>query len=216
MDWLQFSRIRQLSDEYNVAVFMPGGTNSFYLDDEDKGEFVGRYVGEELVAYTRRLFPLSTEREHTWIGGLSMGGYGAIRNGLKYVETFGRIIALSSAIVTYRIAGKSEGEVDGFSIQYFKRVFGDLDQLMGSDRDPEALVRQLLEQGASLPEIYMACGREDFLLDVNHRFRDFLEQQNVPVTYYETKGDHTWDFWDMTIELGLQWATGYKKNIDEI
>ena len=49
------------------------------------------------MEFTRRTFPLSSKREDTFIGGLSMGGFGAIVNGLKHPETFGAVCALSSA-----------------------------------------------------------------------------------------------------------------------
>ena len=47
----------------------------------------------KLVELTRRMFPLSDRREDTFLGGLSMGGFGALRNGLKYCETFGSIVS---------------------------------------------------------------------------------------------------------------------------
>lgn len=208
-DWLSFSRIRELSDKFKIAVFMPSGENHFYLDDEELGALHGEFVGKELVEFTRRMFPLSTHKEDTYIGGLSMGGYGAIRNGLKYADTFGRIIALSSAILPYRIAGASEDYSDGISdYKYLTRVFGDLNELKGSDKDPEALVLGLKERGAALPQLYMACGTEDFLLDVNRKFHDFLTGENIKVTYKEGPGAHTWDFWDQEIEHALDWAKG--------
>jgi len=212
LDWLQFTGIRLFAETYNIAVFMPSGSNSFYLDDEEKGERFGEFVGRELVEYTRRLFPLAADRERTWIGGLSMGGYGAIRNGLKYADTFSRIIALSSALVTYRIHGQKEGTVDGHNISYFRRVFGDLDRVLGSDKDPEALVLERKAKGGILPDIYMACGTEDFLLDVNRRFHDFLVKEGVPHTYVEAPGDHNWEFWSTFIRAGLQWAMGKSAN----
>ena len=85
-------------------VGMPDGANRFYLDNPDIGEYYGAYVGEELVEITRRMFPLSRERKDTAIGGLSMGGFGAIRNGLFYADTFGSIIGLSSALITEEVA----------------------------------------------------------------------------------------------------------------
>lgn len=212
-DWITFSRIRELSDKYNVAVFMPSGENHFYVDDVDKGELYGEYVGNELVAFTRTLFPLSSDREDTLIGGLSMGGYGAIRNGLRYAHHFGRIIALSSALLPYKIANAAPDYHDGVAgYNYFKRVFGDLDHLLGSDKDPEALVTRLRETNAAIPQIYMACGTEDFLLDVNRRFHEFLNRENIPHTYNESAGAHTWDFWNAYIGQALQWALGDKRN----
>lgn len=206
-DWVCSTKIKELSLKYNIAVFMPSGENNFYLDDVDKGELFGEFVGNELVEFTRTLFPLSKKREDTFIGGLSMGGYGAIRNGLKYAENFSRIIALSSAIITYKIASISsdfKDEIRGY--KYYTRVFGDLNQLIGSDKDPEALIINLKNKNVNIPKIYMACGTEDSLLDVNHKYRDFLILQNVDVTYVESHGCHTWDFWNEYIEKGIRWA----------
>ncbi|MCY9663461.1 alpha/beta hydrolase-fold protein [Paenibacillus alginolyticus] len=206
-DWISFSRIRELSDKHRIAVFMPAGENHFYVDDVDKGSLYGEYVGKELVEFTRKMFPLSDQREDTFIGGLSMGGYGAIRNGFKYAEHFSRIIALSSAIITYKIANASSDYTDCIAdYKYFTRVFGDLDQLQGSDKDPEALVLGLKEKKSAIPATYMACGTEDFLLDVNQRFHDFLVSEQVEHRYVESQGGHTWDFWNEYIEKALLWA----------
>lgn len=208
-DWVSFSRIRELSDRYRIAVFMPAGENRFYLDDEESELKVGEYVGRELVAFTRRMFPISREREDTFIGGLSMGGYGALRNGLYYAETFGRIIALSSALITYHVAGMRPGHHNGIAgYGYYRSVFGDLDQVLGSDKDPEELIRRLKAGGSSIPEIYMACGTEDFLLDVNVRLHGFLAEEGVEHTYKETPGAHTWDFWNEKIGDALEWGVG--------
>lgn len=208
-DWIYFSRIKELSDRYRIAVFMPSGENHFYVDDNDKGSLYGEYVGRELVDFTRSLFPLSTARADTFIGGLSMGGYGAIRNGFKYADRFGRIIALSSAIITYKIAHIEPGFKDLIAdYSYYRSVFGELAQLPGSDKDPEAIVRRLTESGAELPSLYMACGTDDFLLDVNRQFHQYLEQAKVDHTYREREGTHNWDFWNETIADALIWALG--------
>lgn len=206
-DWINYTRIRELAFKHQIAIFFPNGENHFYVDHPDKHELHGQYIGEELVSFTRGMFPLSTRREDTWIGGLSMGGYGAIRNGLKYAERFGRIIALSPALITYQVANASPDYRDEVAdYPYFRSVFGDLDRLQGSDKDPEALVQQLKDTGTPLPEIYMACGTEDFLLPVNQRFHRFLEAENIEHVYIETKGNHDWDFWNIYIEQALQHA----------
>jgi S-formylglutathione hydrolase FrmB len=204
-DWITFSRIRELSGRYNMAVFMPSGENRFFLDDEDKGELLGEYIGNELVKYTCRLFPITRDREDTWIGGLSMGGYGAIRNGLKYAERFGRIIALSSAIIPYTIANIPPDYHNGIAgYSYYRSVFGDLDHLLGSDKDPEALILRLKETNTAIPRIYMACGTDDFLLDVNRRFHQFLAQEKIEHIYDEGPGAHTWDYWNEKLRYALE------------
>jgi putative tributyrin esterase len=206
-DWVCGTKIQELSLKYNIAVFMPSGENNFYLDDTDKGELFGEYVGNELVEFTRKMFPLSDKKEDTFIGGLSMGGYGAIRNGLKYNDNFGRIIALSSALITKSIAGIPEDFKDPVAdYKYYRRVFGDLNELLGSDKDPEALIVNLKKENAFIPKIYMACGTEDFLLKENHDYRDFLVSENVEHTYVESPGIHDWNFWNEYIEKAILWA----------
>ena len=206
-DWVCGSKIQELSLKYNIAVFMPSGENSFFLDDVDKGELFGEYIGNELIEFTRKMFPLSIKREDTFIGGLSMGGYGAIRNGLKYNDSFSRIIALSSALITNNIAGIPTDFKDPVAdYNYYRRVFGDLDELLGSDNDPEALIVNLKKKNGFIPKIYMACGTEDFLLNENHNYRDFLVSENIDFTYVESTGIHDWTFWNEYIEKAIQWA----------
>ncbi|MHA7966544.1 alpha/beta hydrolase [Paenibacillus sp. CAU 1782] len=206
-DWLSHSRIRELSDRYRLAVFMPSGENHFYLDDVEREALYGEFVGRELVEFTRRMFPISHRREDTLIGGLSMGGYGALRNGLHYAETFGQIIALSSAILSYRVADIQPGTHNGIAgYSYYRAVFGELDSVRGSDKDPEALVRRLKASGSPVPEIYMACGTEDFLLDVNRELGQFLKDEGVRHTYRESPGSHTWEFWNDKIVDALEWS----------
>src|SRR5690554_1229486 len=96
-DWLMGSSVNEMAGKYNMAVVMPSGDNSFYLDGKGKGRAYCKYVGEELVDYVRSTFNLATNKEDTFIGGLSMGGFGAMHTGLYYPETFGKIVALSSA-----------------------------------------------------------------------------------------------------------------------
>jgi len=205
-DWLWGSRIVELAYKNNIAVFLPSGHNSFYLDDIEKSEYYGEFIGSELVEYTRRIFPLSKDRDDTFIGGLSMGGYGALRNGLKYHNNFGKIIALSSAIIIKKIAGIKQDYKDLIAdYYYYRRVFGDLDKLIGSDKDIEALAKDLVKKGEFIPEIYMACGTEDFLIEENRECYNHLKEIGINVTYIEEPGAHDWDFWNRHIQKAMEW-----------
>lgn len=206
-DWVCGSKIQELSLMHNIAVFMPSGENNFYLDDVDMGALYSDFIGNELVEFTRKMFPISDKREDTFIGGLSMGGYGAIRNGLKYSYNFRRIIALSSALITQNIAGIPVDFKDPIAdYKYYRRVFGDLNELLGSDKDPEALIINLKKEESKIPQIYMACGTEDFLLKENRSYHDFLTKENIEHTYVEGPGVHDWNFWNEYIEKAILWT----------
>lgn len=202
-DWLYGTRIERYAKENKIAVIMPDGNNNFYLDNCETERW-GEFIGKELVEVTRALFPLSHKREDTFIGGLSMGGYGAIRNGLKYSETFSRIIALSSALLIYDLPDYTDDDpIPWRRRAYAERIFGKLDNVPGSDADPEQLYRDCAKE----MKIFMAIGTEDFLLLQNRRYRKFLESVDADLTYLEEAGAHEWDFWDRNILRGIAWLT---------
>ena len=205
-DWVAYSRIAPLAAEHQIAVIMPSGDNSFYVDQAASCNYYGEYIGRELVEETRKLLPLSVNREDTFIAGLSMGGYGALRNGLKYHETFSAIAGLSSALIQEQAIHSIEDAEWVFGKRsYYEATFGDLSKLAGSDKDVETLTKRIIETGDALPRIYLACGTEDFLLENNRRYRDFLIAEQLEHTYLESPGAHDWKFWDEYIEKVLLW-----------
>ncbi len=202
-DWLSGTRIERWAQEKDLVVIMPSGENHFYVDNENSLQFHSQFIGEELVEVTRAMFPLSHKKEDTFIAGLSMGGYGAITNGLKYYDTFGYIAGLSSALLIDDFVNAKYDSEYLMNRHYLESVFGDLNQLPGSDKDYRTLALKVNKQ--DMPHIYMACGKDDFLLQQNRDFRDFLIKNDIEVTYIEDEGAHEWDFWDRHIHLVLEW-----------
>lgn len=206
-DWVLGSRIHELALKYNVAIFCPSGENSFYLDDEVGGKYYAAYVGEELVNFTRSLFPLSDKQEDTVIAGFSMGGYGALRNGLFFDKTFGAILALSSAMITDRLSQMKPGEIDarGKSAEFYERLFGKLADLPGGDKDINALIDRYVQNNGALPAMYLACGTEDMGIDACRALGKYMSEKPGNTLYEEWPGVHNWAFWDAAIERALEW-----------
>ena len=207
-DWFLGSCVQELAIRYNIAVICPTGENSFYLNGKGKGRAYGDFVGKELVNYTRKLFGLSSKKEDTFIGGLSMGGFGAIHVGLSHPDHFSKIIALSSALIIHNVAKIEEGMSDGIAdFDYYTNVFGNLREVVNSHNNPEVLIKGLKECKEVIPNIFMACGTEDFLLQENRQFYAFLQQEDVKVTYTESSGAHDWTFWNAYLEPAIKWLT---------
>jgi len=159
-----------------------------------------------LVDYVRKTFNLATDRDDTFIGGLSMGGFGAIRTGLYYNETFSKVVGLSSALIIHNVKNKKEGFKDAIAdYDYYTLVFGNLEQLENSVNNPEYLIKKLKEENKPIPKIYMACGTEDFLIEENRAFFRFLKDENIDVEYIESPGVHNWDFWNAYLEPSIKW-----------
>lgn len=206
-DWEYTGIAEEVSSKYNLAVIMITGGNNFYLDRKATGCQYGTFAGKEVVDFTRKLFGLSDKREDTLIGGLSMGGFGALHTALAYPETFGAVVALSSALIIHNISGLKEGFKDMMAnFEYYREVFGDLDKVVESDNNPEVLYDRLLKEGKKTPSIYMAIGTEDDLYPTNIAMKEFLEERKADLKYEEGPGIHDWNFWNNYITRGVEWA----------
>lgn len=202
----------ELADKYNFAMVMPEGENSFYLDGCSTGHKYGTFVGEELVGYIRKTFGLAFSAEETYICGLSMGGFGALHTALAYPESFGKAGAMSSALIIHDIAHMKPGEDNGVAnYDYYHECFGCLETVEQSAANPETLVDLIAASGGKMPEIYMCCGTEDFLLKNNRRFHGFLTERKVPHVYNEGKGGHDYVFWNEYTPKIIEWMFGEEK-----
>ena len=202
--WYAMESLWKLADQYSLAIVLPNGENSFYADSPLTGAAYGTFVSQELVDFTRNTFPLSREREQTFIGGLSMGGFGAIVNGRRNPETFGYITAFSSALIKQLILRSDEEEgLDYFTRIQYQNMFGleNIQDFEGSGWDYEALARHLAASGKEKPKIYMDCGTEDAsLYKANLEFKDLLLKLNYRVTWDSRPGFHDNAFWNNSLK----------------
>lgn len=194
-DWVSYTRIRKWAEEKNLAVVMPSGDNAFYFNSRTPWNDYGTYIGEELVEVTRRMFPLSDKREDTFIAGLSMGGFGALRNGIVYSETFSHVAGLSGALHIFE--DTSEEANNG--------LFDNKEAAAKTDKNPWVAVEEMISEKRSIPKFYMACGTKDELMPASVAFRDFLKSKDIEVTWDEEEYGHEWDFWDSQIKKVLDW-----------
>ena len=194
----------ELTRKYNFAIIMPTAENSFYLNGEATGRAYLSMLGAERPSGARSTFGLARGPEDTYLVGLSMGGFGALHTGLAYPDRFGKIGAMSSALIVHGIAHMKPGEDNGVAnYDYYRLCFGDLEQVEESDSNPETLVRKL--KGQRMPEIYMCCGTEDFLIEENRQFHRFLEAEGVPHEYHEGPGAHDMRFWSEHVVKVVDW-----------
>ena len=190
-DWFTRHSLGKLSQMNNLALILPNSENHFYVDDMQREDMYGEFIGREIVEFTRKIFPLSVAREDTMIGGISMGGYGSLRNGMKYSDVFGHIVAISPAIILSEITGPEfRPTIPGVQPGYYESVFGDLDKTPGSDVDIFWLSKKIKDEGAAFPSIYIACGENDVLVFESRRFHDHLTGLGVPHVYDEGPGTH--------------------------
>ncbi len=113
---------RKQAELKGLVIVIPNGQNAFYVDHPERNANYSRFVGEELIERTRDMFRLSDKREDTYIAGISMGGYGALLNGLRYHEVFSKVAAFSPATNPYTLMEYPER--GGFGTGEFANMFG--------------------------------------------------------------------------------------------
>ena len=204
-DLIAESRIRRWAEDRQIAVVMPSGYNAFYLDQPETHNLYARFVGEELLHVARAMLPLSGRREDTFIGGISMGAYGALRNGLANCETFGGIIALSCAMVAGSLTSLVRDDPFFLRRAFLESTFGDLPAVPGSDKDPVRLAADLVYCDRPRPRVFLACGLQDPLLEPNRYLARELAGKGLSVDYREAPGGHDWDFWNAELPAALDW-----------
>ena len=103
---------------------------------------------------------------------------------------------ISAALITDDIPAFGDNYNVLYSRQFYESIFGNLDEVKGSDKDP----KYLIENCDDIPEIYMACGLDDFLFEKNADFYRFLNSRDVDATFVGDEGEHTWEFCDKYIK----------------
>lgn len=208
-DWIRKSNIELYARERDLIVVMPSALNTNYANwpDFSIGYNMFDFLTDELMPLVYNWFPASDKREDNFIAGNSMGGFGALHTALAYPDQFGKAIGLSSAMVIHQVATMEPGFKNPMAdYPYYVETFGEPSKVLESDNNPETLVKKLKAQGKEIPGLYIACGSQDFLLQPNKDFRNFLYNEKVPHIYWEDPGVHDWSFWNKAIIPALDWA----------
>lgn len=201
--WTNNTNILQLADQYGIAIIMPSGENSFYLNQGPHQKY-SDFVGFEVLQHVRDIFPISKRRSDTYIGGLSMGGYGALLNGLKYKNHYSAILAFSNALLVDHLPNIVNYSFDLLQNElYLEQVFGKLDQIISSPANYKNYLSHSSYE--NLPNLYISCGQSDMFIDLNRELSEYLKLSNIDHTYVEIEGDHNWETWQTMIENALTW-----------
>jgi putative tributyrin esterase len=183
--WLSKSRLLDYIYKLPLIVVLPDGGNYLWADVTPFTSYE-TFVVQDLIDYVTNLF--AVRKDSRWaIGGLSMGGFGALRLGLKYPDKFCSIYAHSSYIPTY---DELLAEANPLGV----KVPEDLDCYRVAERiKPD-----------TLPSLGFDCGADDDLLEHNRRFDAHLDRLKLPHQYTEHPGAHDWAYWDRHVQTALR------------
>lgn len=199
--WHRRTSIERYADAWPLIVVMPDGYRGFYTDNA-AGPAYARYLVEEVPAFVERHFPArrgGAAQKARCIGGLSMGGYGALLTALTHPERYSSATCHSGALLYGHQETPREGSP--MDLDEYRRVFGAAPT--GSDHDLLAVAARAKAAGALLPKIRMDCGTEDDILDQSRAAHEHFTRLGLPHEYKEFTGVHDWAYWDARIQEAL-------------
>jgi S-formylglutathione hydrolase FrmB len=216
-NWGDKTKIAEYLAPYQMIVVMPEGNNGWYTDSatvpNDRYE---SYITRELIPEIDKKFRTRSDRGHRIVAGLSMGGYGSIKFGLKNPEMFGLVGSFSGALGAASWTEKVLGN-RGSIAQTILSVYGAEDSPTRRDNDIFKIARESsAERIKNLPFIYLDCGTEDFLIQNNRDFATLLLEKKIPHEFRQLPGAHTWNYWERQIQEFLRIGDSFFKTQNKL
>lgn len=212
-NWTDKTKIKDYSSNYNYIIVTPEGNDGWYSDSatvpNDKYE---SYIIEELIPQIDKNYRTYGDRQHRTIAGLSMGGYGSLKFGLKYPDKFILVGSFSGALGATSWSEKTLGNGWKALTDSIMSVYGADESQTRKDNDIYKIVREIsAEKAKTLPFIYLDCGTEDFLIQQNRDFNALLAEKKIPHEFRELPGKHDWVFWDAQVQEFLEVSSKFIK-----
>lgn len=207
VDWVTRTNVADYASRYPMIIVTPEGNDSWYTDsaknEKDKYE---SYVLKELIPDVQQRYRTIDARYGRAIAGLSMGGFGAIKFGLKSPATFVFAASMSGA---FGAAHLTEKEVTSSGWQTSLQLFGPVGSETRKANDIFEIISTLAPNRVSqLPFFYFDCGTEDssLIVSYNRELATLMLDKKIPHEFRQLPGDHSWGYWDKQVREVLRLA----------
>lgn len=213
-DWFTWGNLGPILDQAiadgripPLVVVAPGLGDSWYVDSPDPGGFgkIDTAIVADLIPAIDAKLPTAACRKGRAVGGLSMGGWGAVLQVINHPDTYVAALSLSGALHEPLTRGDPRlGWMPGL----FRNVFGTpFSQVRFNAANPFTRVDRLL-MAAKRPAFYLTVGDHDDypeLITAAVDFHNKLRSMNGDTTLRVGPGRHFWDTWQRAIIPALEW-----------
>jgi len=205
-DWQTRTNAADYASKYRIIIVMPEGNDGWYTDSatvpNDKYE---SYFVKELIPDVQQRYRTIESRYGRGVAGLSMGGYGALKFGIKHPATFAFAASMSGALDA--ASWPEKDLLAGAIRETVPRVFGPDGSETRKANDLFELVRTMnANRISALPYLYFDCGNEDPVCGSNPPFAALLREKKIPHEYRQLPGSHNWQYWDQQVREVLKIA----------
>ena len=199
-DWFSRTNVADYAAQHRLIVVTPEGNDGWYIDSVAvPSEKYESYILNEVIPDVQARYRTIEARYGRAIAGLSMGGYGAVKFGLKSPSTFAFVGSMSGAFGITRV---NDQGIQWEALKKSLKLFGALGSDTRKQNDVFDLIKQLpANRISSLPFIYFDSGTEDAgVFADNRELAALLVEKKIPHEYRELPGDHSWGYWDRQVQ----------------
>ena len=204
-DWVDNGNVKATTDKAisdsilpNMIIVMPDGEGTYYMNNINKGYEYEDFFFNELIPYINTHYNTLTDKTHTGIAGLSMGGFGSLLYAFHHTNTFVAAAALSPAV-------RTDDEIIALSKKSFYHKYGTAfgDPINANDRinsfyngNSILYLAAHNNSGKNFPvKLYIDIGDDDYLAKGSAMLHITLKDQKIPHEYRVRDGGHTWEYW---------------------
>jgi S-formylglutathione hydrolase FrmB len=190
-DWSNYSDVASFAEQ-GLLLVMPEGESSYYTNavDPPQDRFED-YITHDLISDVESKFPTAAGRANRAILGVSMGGFGAVKIGLRHPDLFSFVGGISSAIDVPRRAFSFKRLQQS---RHYNSIFGPSGSQTRRDNDPFVLARSTNPEAA--PYLFLTCGELEGLLPANREFAALIMQRHFRYEFHTVRGRHDWNQWN--------------------
>ncbi len=185
--------LQKLCNRYRLAIAIPYMKNRYYISTPDYR--VSEFAGEELKGFLEEKYHRDTGLK--WLlAGISMGGYGAVLNGIA-CSAFTEIISVSGAFVQNDVRignpevwGNRLPSAESAKGSYLEYMLP-LETLEKSKRRNAEAALELYSAQKDKVKFIFSCGSEDWLFSRNKKFIECVKREGLCYKFVEIpEGDH--------------------------
>jgi S-formylglutathione hydrolase FrmB len=195
--WTLIEDLRQQRKIGKFLVVAPEGRSSFYINSADGTDRYSDFFVREFIPYIEGKYRVQAGRGGRAIGGISMGGFGAIRFAFAYPQLFSSVSAQSAALILQSPKDISTAARSGSPVvRALTGVFGNpINVAHWQTNDPFVLAKK---NQAALKKvaIYFNCGeQDDYGFEKGAAALDKqLTAEGIPHQYRPYPGDHSLNY----------------------
>ena len=157
-----------------------------------------KWVAQDVPDLLEEIIDGVTKDSPFFISGLSMGGFGSLKVGVKYHEKF-KAVAAHSAITNLK------------QMELF--VEEGLENYRQEDFAEEDVLETILQNKDQLPSLFFDCGDQDLLLKYNQELHQKLVESHIPHIFKKHPGGHEWSYWEKYVRDSLMFFSDQLKPV---